>query len=202
MDISKLYANISIITVLLVAGVMVVQSHTPSQILYQKLEDSFSMNHKVLYQMHDAFFRSQKFPPDWLYLHVCVTVDSEHHGSCESNFSYCQNFQWSSSALVDLILIDQLLILDNVLSESIIHIIDHQIYDYIRVPLHIDHLPCGITKDDVLPVLIHLLSWVYVYKQMCNDYILCITIPIFTTSLKFLCLLLLSLFYICRLSHM
>ena len=132
------------------------------------------------------------------FMYVCVTVDSEHHGSCESNYSYCQNFQWSSSALVDHILIDQLLILDNVLSECIIHIIDHQIYCYIRVPLHIDHLPCGITKDDVLSVLIHLLSWVYVYKQMCNDYIVCIAIPIFTTSLKFLCLLLLSLFYICR----
>ena len=162
MDISKLYTNISIITLLLVAGVMVVQSHTPAQILYQKLEDSFSMNHKVLYQMHDAFFLSQKFPPDWLYLHVCVTVDSERNGSCESNYSYCQNFQWSSSALVDLILIDQLLILDNVLSESIIHIIDHQIYHHIRVPLHIDHLPCGITKDDIFTVLMQLLSWVCV----------------------------------------
>ena len=59
--------------------------------------------------------------------------------------------------------------MDNVLSDSIIHIVDHQIYDYIRAPLHIDNLPCGITEDDILPVLMQLLAWVCVYRQMCND---------------------------------
>ena len=167
MDMSKVYTNIPLITVLLVSGAMVAQSHIASEILHQKLEDSLSMNHKVLYQMYEAFFLSQNLPPDWLYLHVCVTVGSEHPRSCESNFKYCQTFQWSSSALVDVISFDQLLIMDNVISECIIHTIDHQIY--LSVPLHIDNLPCGITEDDILPVLMQLLSWVCAYKQMCND---------------------------------
>ena len=53
----------------------------------------------------------------------CVTVGSVEPESCDdsffklhdgqSNCSYCQKFQWSSSALVDLISTDQLLILNN-----------------------------------------------------------------------------------------
>ena len=57
-------------------------------------------------------------------------------GSCDtssllggqSNFTYCQYFQWSSSALVNLISIDQLFVLDSVISENIIHSIFHRKY--------------------------------------------------------------------------
>ena len=69
-------------------------------------------------------------------------------GSCDSssltggqnNFSYCQWFQWSSSALLDLISIDQLLILDIVISPAVFHIIE--CHKYIGVPLHVHTLPC------------------------------------------------------------
>ena len=189
---SQVYTNVSLITVLLVAGAMVAQSHIASAILRQKLKDCLNMKHKVLYQMHKAFFLSQKFPLDWLYCHVCVTVGSEHPRSCgQGNFTYCQKFQWSSSALVDLISIDQLLIMDNVLSECIIHTIDHPIYNYIRVPLYIDNLPCGITEDDILPVLMQLLAWVCV---MCNDFSVHIEILTIATRLKLLCCCLFSIY--------
>ena len=79
----------------------------------------------------------------------------------QSNFSYCQKFQWSSSALVDLISTEQLLILDNVISENIIHVIEHQ--KYMAVPLQIDTLPCDIRVDDILTALMRLLPWVSIY---------------------------------------
>ena len=76
----------------------------------------------------------------------------------QSNFTYCQYFQWSSSALVNLISIDQLFVLD-VISESIIRTIFH--WKYLDVPLRIDALPCETTElDDILGALIQLLPWV------------------------------------------
>ena len=79
----------------------------------------------------------------------------------QSNFSYCQKFQWSSSALVDRISTDQLLILDNVISKNIIHVIEQQ--KYMAVPLQIDTLSCDIRVDDILTALMRLLPWVSLY---------------------------------------
>ena len=104
-------------------------------------------------------------------------------GQC--NFTYCQKFQWSSSALVDLISVDQLLILDNVLSYSDFHTIEHR--ECIYFPLHIDTLPCESTKDEILAALMQLLPWVCVcmylhacecaWVMYCN--LTCIYIPYF-----------------------
>ena len=94
-----------------------------------------------------------------------MTVGSVQSGSYDnsssggqSNFSYCQKFQWSSSALVDLILVDQLLIMDNIISNSIIHVVQHQ--KYMEVPLQIYNLPCDIKDNDILAALMRLLPWV------------------------------------------
>ena len=116
--------------------------------------------------MQEAFFPSQSLSHDMVYLNICVTVGSVQHESYEnsslpggqSNFSYCQQFQWSSSALVDFISFDQLMILDNVISESIICIIVHR--DYVHMLLHIDTLPCDTTEDDILTALMQVLPWV------------------------------------------
>ena len=113
--------------------------------------------------MQEVFFPSQDFPPDWVYLNVCVTVSSVQPGSCsnfdgQGNYSYCQKFQWSSYALASLISIDHLLILDNVISESIVRITQHR--KYLHFPLHIDSLPCYVTEDDIMAALMQLLPWV------------------------------------------
>ena len=113
-----------------------------------------------------VFFPSQSLSQDLVYLNVCVTVGSMQPGSCDtssllggqSNFTYCQYFQWSNSALVNLISIDQLFVLDNVISESIIYSIFHR--KYLDVPLHIDALPCETTEDDILGALMQLLPLV------------------------------------------
>ena len=66
--------------------------------------------------------------------------------------------QWSSSALVNLISIDQLFILDNIISYNVFHFIEHR--ESVDVPLQIDALPCEIKQDDILAALMQLLSWV------------------------------------------
>ena len=139
------------------------ENHTESEAVYLKLENVLLTDHKSRYMMQRGFFPSQDFSPDWFYLNVCVTVNSVQPGGCgdfggQSNFSYCQKFQWSSSALANLISIDQLLILDNVISESIVRITQHR--KYLQFPLHIDGLPCYATEDDILTALLQLLPWV------------------------------------------
>ena len=66
--------------------------------------------------------------------------------------------QWSSSALVNLISMDQLLVLDNITSYNVFHIIEHG--ENIDVPLQIDALPCKIKQDNILAALMQLLPWV------------------------------------------
>ena len=60
--------------------------------------------------------------------------------------------------LVDLILIDQLFILDSVISYSVFHIIEH--HEHLYLPLHIDTLPCEPTEDAILAAFMQLLPWV------------------------------------------
>ena len=137
--------------------------HTATQVVYQKLEDA-DPNLKYLIKL--AFFSSQTLSRDLVYLNVCVTVGSVQPRSCEnsslpggqSNFSYCQRFQWSSSALVNFISFDQLVVLDNVISESIFDKMVHR--KYTDVPIKIDALPFCTTKDDILAALMQLLPWV------------------------------------------
>ena len=139
------------------------ESRIASEAIYLKLQNALIANHTNRYMMQEVFFPSQDFPPDWVYLNVCVTVSSVQPGSCsnfdgQGNYSYCQKFQWSSYALASLISIDHLLILDNVISESIVRNTQHR--KYLHFPLHIDSLPCYVTEDDIMAALMQLLPWV------------------------------------------
>ena len=74
------------------------------------------------------------------------------------NNSYYKEFQWSSYPLLNLISIDQLLILDNVLSERIYH--TTQNHGFLKLSFCIDDLPCNTSEDDLLAALMQLLPWV------------------------------------------
>ena len=164
---------------ILLATVVVIHSkpHIAPQVVYHKLEDALIADSSVLYLMQEVFIPSKILPHNLVRLQVCVTVDCLQPGSCEnssllggqSNYTYCQKFQWSSSALVDLISIDQLLILDNVISHNVFRITQHR--GYIDVTLHVDALPCETTEDDILAALMQLLPWVgiciYLHVQAC-----------------------------------
>ena len=167
------------LSMILLATVVVLHSkpHIAPQVVYQKLEDALIADSSVLYLMQEVFILSKLLPHNLVRLQVCVTVDRLQPGSCgnsslfggQRNFTYCQKFQWSSSALVDLISVDQLLILDNVISHNVFHILVH--HAHVDVPLHIDTLPCETTVDDILAALMQLLPWVgiciYLHVRAC-----------------------------------
>ena len=158
-----------VLTLLTVAVLGQSESHTATQVMYQKLEDALVADPNLKYVIKLAFFSSQTLSRDLVYLNVCVTVGSVQHESCEnsslpggqSNFSYCQRFQWSSSALANFISFDQLVILDNVISASIFNNMMHR--KYTDFPIKIDALPFCTTKDDILAALMQLLPWVSIH---------------------------------------
>ena len=125
----------SIVSLILLAEVVHSKIHNVSHasfVVYQKLENALVTNHEVLYLLQEALFPSQGLNRgDWLDLATCVMVDSVQDENCEKshfsgeqrNFTYCRNFEWSSSALLDLIPYDQLFVLDNVLGEVIFYLI-------------------------------------------------------------------------------
>ena len=165
MPVREIYTSLSLFLRIAAAVMGQDESLVASEAVYLKLENILLTDQNSRYMMQRAFFPSQDFSPDWLYLNVCVTVNCVQPRGCDdfngqSNFSYCQKFQWSSSALVNLISIDQLVILDNVISESIVRNTQHQ--KYLHFPLHIDSLPYNVTDDDILSALIQLLPWVSV----------------------------------------
>ena len=167
--------GVVLMTLLTVAVLAQSKPHTATQVVYQKLEDALVADPNLKYLIKLAFFSSQTLSHDLVYLNVCVTVGSVQPGSCEnsslpggqSNFSYCQRFQWSGSALVDFISFDQLVILDNVISASIFYNMVH--WKYLDFPIKIDALPFCTTKDDILAALMQLLPWVSImYYYTCK----------------------------------
>ena len=124
--------------------------------------------------MQNTFIPSQGSSRDVVIIGVNVTVDGMLPGSCDEhsplsgtpiNFSYYQEFQWSSSPLLNLISVDQLLILDNVVSKNIYYAIEHR--KFLHVSLNIDALPCNTSKDDLLKALMQLLPWVCTSVHEC-----------------------------------
>ena len=102
---------------ILLATVVVVQSkpHIASQVVYHKLEDALISDSSLLYLMQEIFIPSKILPHNLVHLNVCVTVGNVQYESYDNsslpggqcNFTYRQNFQWSSSGLVDLISVEQ-----------------------------------------------------------------------------------------------
>ena len=149
---------------------------TAQQVVHQKLEDALLGNSQALYLMQKVFFPLQWFPPTSVVIRVCLTVGGAVPGHCDkhssfsgvsSNFSYWQQFQWSSSALVFLISIDQLIALDNVISATI-YLLNNSPHYHLPIQLHVDSLPSGITEDDLLEGMIELLTWV---RSVCEQFI-------------------------------
>ena len=174
-------------------------SNIAPQVIYQKLEEALIADSNVLYVIQEAFIPSRILPRNFVHLHVCVIVGSVQPANCDnsslfgghSNFSYCQDFQWTSSALHDLISIDQLFILDNVISVWVFHLPEHR--RYIDVPLHIDTLPCETSEDDILAALMQLLPWVCICACVLNiPPLLPCNLSLYLLSLQLVTFLLLS----------
>ena len=152
----------------LLATVVIVESkpNIAPQVTYQKLEGALFSNSSLLYLMQEVLIPSKILPRGLVHFSIHVTVGSMQPLDCDNSslpggrsiFPYYKDFQWSSSALIDLILIDQLFTLDSVISYSVFHIIEH--HEHLYLPLHIDTLPCEPTEDAILAAFMQLLPWV------------------------------------------
>ena len=131
----------SIFILITVASTARSTHHLATQAVKQKLEHALITDSKVGDLLQDTFFPSQGSPQDLIFISVNVTVDSMLPDT-PANFSYFQKFQWRSSPLLSLISIDQLLILDHVVSEIIYRITEH--HDFLNILLHVDTLPCTV----------------------------------------------------------
>ena len=156
----------SFLSLLAIAVVVESNPNIAPQVIYQKLEDALFSNSNLLYKMQEIFIPSKIMPQGFVHFYISVTVGNTQPLDCDNStlpggrsiFPYTKKFQWSSSALFNLILIDQLFILDNVISYSVLQIIEY--YEYLYIPLHIDTLPCEPTEDDILAAFMQLLPWV------------------------------------------
>ena len=167
-----LYASVflSLLTAAAITPLTQGTNHTrlPSQVVHQKLLDALLADSTTLYLMQKAFVPLQGLPPHLVQMYLCVIVGGalpQHCGqhssfsSASNNFSYRQQFQWSSSSLVFLLSFDQLVVLDNVISTAIyrLSVSPHRA---LPIQLHIDSLPSDVSEDDLLEGLIQLLTWV------------------------------------------
>lgn len=157
------------ISLLFTLAICVHCDHMPPQVVHQKLENALKTSRDTLYLMQGAFFPFDGFPPDFVYLDVCIAVGT---GRCNknssfsgvlNNSSYDQKVQWSSTALLDLISNDQLLIMDNVWCRAVQNGIRH--CSWLPMHLQIDSLPGGISEKDLVEALIQLLFWVCVFQS-------------------------------------
>ena len=167
-----------IILALLAATAQVVESQLQiaPQVVYQKLENTLIADSSLLYKLREVLISSKIWPQSLVHFHIRVKVGSTQPLDCENSslpggrsiFPYNQDFQWSSSALVDMISLDQLFILDNVISYSVFGTIER--HDRIFVPLQIDTLPCEPTKDELQAAFMQLLPWVCIimYIHVCT----------------------------------
>ena len=171
MDMWTLHAS----TFVLITVTIATTAHLAPQVVYQKLEHALITDRKVGYLMQHTFFPSQGSSQDLIF--ISVNIDSMLPEGCDGhptlpgtlvNFSYHQKFQWSSSPLLNIIPIDQLLILDNVICRSIHDTIENT--DHLQISLHIDTLPCNTSEDDLLEALMQLLPWVYTSLHACVQY--------------------------------
>ena len=136
-------------------------------LLYQKLEGALTNNPKALFQLKKTFFSvsgSHTQEVEILQLHVCVEFGATDNISNGTHISpYCQDFQWSASALSSFITVDELMAIDFLYVNWMYSRIRGSIQDHnlnITLNTEPDLLPCIPSKNDLKEVLIQLLSWV------------------------------------------
>ena len=143
-------------------------------LLYQKLEGALINNSKALFQLKKTFFSvsgTHIQEVEILHIHVCVRVGVTGHfqipetSANSSNGTHCWDFQWSGSALLSFITVDELMTFDFMYVNIVYSQIRGSIRNHnlsITLNTESDSLPCTHipSENDLKEVLIQLLSWV------------------------------------------
>ena len=134
----------------------------------KRIEDALVGTPEILYKMQQVFFpnlHTHLRPVEIVIMEPCINVDSfnctDNH-STTGNFSKCWQLQWSNSPLLNVITVDELLAFDNVFTSMFYSRISGSGQEIIpmKIPIHLNSLPCAVTESDILQVVSLTLSWV------------------------------------------
>lgn len=151
--------------------------------LYQALEDALINNQEALYMLKQVFFPGVPTPireTDVLQFGPCVEFNITEQLNCTTTdqqpfakfndsvslegsclYRYCFSLRWTTSPLLNLITVDQLLVFDNVFGDLIYSTIAGGTkYNNIIFTLHVPSFPCIPTEEDSVEALSMLLCWV------------------------------------------
>ena len=141
--------------------------------LYSHMEDALVHNKEALFKLRELFFptlHTERLDSLVKFIKICVTIDEVPETKCRtvegyvpvaSNFSHCNIFQWTSSALLSHINFNQLLVLENVFTVILYgHLLGHSSFIFTDISLHLKTLPCAPSEKSLHSTEYILASWV------------------------------------------
>ena len=149
--------------------------------LYQALEDALINNYEALYMLRQVFFPGVSTPireANVIQFGTCVQFNITEQLNCTTTvqqpfsddnislagtcvYRYCFSLRWTTSSLLNLITVDQLLVFDNIFADLIYSsIAGGTHYNTITFTLRVPLFPCVPTEEDSMQALSMLLCWV------------------------------------------
>ena len=133
---------------------------------------------QMLYTLWQAFFPLYRNVPPSVSIEICIEVrevQSErcniregHSGEpafssyCNTSDNKCWWYQWTSSSLLAMLTVDELLAFDNLLFYLVYSSVGPSIHHSIGLTLQPESLPCMPSSSEMETTLTTLLSWVSV----------------------------------------
>ena len=141
--------------------------------LYRKLEASLVNNSQMLYALRQAFFPLHRTVSPAISIKVCIEVRQIQSEDCSnskgqsgapafSNGNKCWWYEWTSSSLLALLTVDELLAFENIIFYTIYSNIGPSMFNSIDLTLRPESLPCMPSSSELETTLTSLLSWVCV----------------------------------------
>ena len=157
---------ISTLAVFFTVGVASIDYYDRLYPVHKGVEDALVGTSEILYRMQQVFFPTLHIhlrPVEIVIMEPCINVDSFNctDNSASGNYSKCWQFQWSNSPLLNVITVDELLAFENVFTSKVYSRIAGSMQENVmKIPIHIDSLPCAVSESDILQVLALTLNWV------------------------------------------
>ena len=131
---------------------------------------------QMIYALQQAFFPLQRTVPPTILVRVCIELGEIQSESCnregqsgepafsinDTSIRKCWVYQWTSSSLLALLTVDELLAFDNTIFIAVYCNIGPTLSHNIDLELQPESLPCMPTSNEMKTTLATLLSWVCV----------------------------------------
>ena len=166
-------------------GALITSSRCDELHLFHSLEDALVKDSKSLYSLQQALF--SKFNHVSIKITSCITVSivgKKNYGKEEDeckrarvansscNYSKCLDFQWTSSAVLDSISLEELVTLDNVAIANLLWYIESGYHNKANISLFLEEVGHQPSELELSQTLAKVLSWVsalYYIITQCSD---------------------------------